>query len=211
MSLTAGGDTDRPKVTAESLDCHGDACRAPQGAAAGTTESSTKAEQRALSDHDPVCPVCQQRGQVVPPVTVRSLVLEDRVSQLLDSPYRFCATPSCDVVYYDTVPGRLLRKGDIRVRVGLKETADPITVCYCFGHTRSSIREEILATGRSTVQRRVTEEVKAGRCACETENPSGRCCLGDVARAVREIRAALNHAPRLGRLENQDNPPCDCD
>jgi hypothetical protein len=29
-------------------------------------------------------------------------------------------------------------------------------------------------------------EVKAGNCACEMKNPSGKCCLGDVTRTVRD-------------------------
>ncbi len=44
---------------------------------------------------------------------------------------------------------------------------------------------EIRSTGKSTVAERITAEVKAGNCACEVKNPSGKCCLGDVTRAVR--------------------------
>jgi hypothetical protein len=28
--------------------------------------------------------------------------------------------------------------------------------------------------------------VKAGNCACEVKNPSGKCCLGDVMRAAKD-------------------------
>jgi hypothetical protein len=69
------------------------------------------------------------------------------------------------------------------VRVGAKETADPIPVCYCFGFTRKDIEDEIVETGRSTVADRIKTEVNAGNCACEVRNPSGKCCLGGVARA----------------------------
>lgn len=201
---------DRPEDGPESRTFHCEACCAPHGAADGGSASSTKQHHGESSAHVQGCPACGQRGQVVPLVTVRNLVLASRASRVLDGAYRFCTTPSCDVVYYDTAPGRLLRKGDVRIRVGLKETVDPITICYCFGHTRSSIRKEIVATGRSTVQARVTAEVKAGRCACEIENPSGRCCLGDVARAVRMIRAELARTRETGGLEDPGNAPCDC-
>ena len=77
------------------------------------------------------------------------------------------------------------------MRVGLKETESPTPLCYCFGHTAESAREEMVATGRSTVAERITAEVQAGNCSCEVKNPSGRCCLGDVNRAIRQIQKEL--------------------
>lgn len=74
------------------------------------------------------------------------------------------------------------------MRVGLKETEDPVPLCYCFGVTERMIREEIQRTDRSSVSARIRAEVKAGNCRCEVENPSGRCCLREVVLA--EKRAA---------------------
>jgi hypothetical protein len=78
------------------------------------------------------------------------------------------------------------------VRVGVKEIEDPLSVCYCFGFTRQDIWDEICDTGKSTVAKRITAEIEAGRCACEVRNPSGKCCLGDITRAVKD---------RLGQKE----------
>ncbi len=64
-------------------------------------------------------------------------------------------------------------------------------VCYCFNHTVASIRGEIQTKGHSTAQGMITQEVKAGRCACEVKNPAGACCLGDVTRVVRAINSQL--------------------
>ena len=57
---------------------------------------------------------------------------------------------------------------DVTVRVGLKETEPPVPLCYCFGHTAESVRDEIVATGRSTVPERITVEVQAGKIERET-------------------------------------------
>jgi mercuric ion transport protein len=95
--------------------------------------------------------------------------------------YVFCETPDCPVVYF-ALDGTRFTKDQIRVQVGLKEKEDPILVCYCFGVTERMIREEIERTGRSTASSRIRIEVKAGACRCEVENPSGRCCLGEVSR-----------------------------
>ncbi len=88
------------------------------------------------------------------------------------------------MVYFDRAGG-VIEKSQVRVRVGIKETEDPIPVCYCFGFTQEDIFEEIHAIGITRIPDKIRAEVKAGNCACEINNPSGSCCLGDVNRAVK--------------------------
>lgn len=47
------------------------------------------------------------------------------------------------------------------------------------------IRDELAATGKTTVIERIAAEMKAGFCACEIRNPQGSCCLGNVKAAVK--------------------------
>lgn len=131
----------------------------------------------------PQCPDCDENGQAVSETTVRHLVREELTGRMNGKDLLFCKTPGCPVVYYSPDGGPSFRKGDIRVRVGLKETEDPVWVCYCFDISERQIREEIERTGKSTASQRIRKEVNAGTCECEIKNPSGRCCLGDV-RAV---------------------------
>ncbi len=133
-----------------------------------------------------VCPTSQKPGKRVRPPTVVSLVNEDRVAEVDGRDWFFCALKDCEVVYF-AEDGTTIPKSDLKVRVGLKEKDAPHTVCYCFGHTVESIREEVVRTGRSTVVDSITSRVKAGECACETTNPKGTCCLGDVGRVVKEL------------------------
>jgi hypothetical protein len=56
----------------------------------------------------------------------------------------------------------------------------------------SRAQDEITATGRSTIAERISAEVKAGNCACEVKNPSGKCCLGSVTRVTQD---SLRHGP----------------
>jgi len=114
------------------------------------------------------------------------LLLDERVPRIGEGPYYFCATPTCRTVYFSAPPDAVFVKADLKVRVGIKETEDPIPICYCFGHTRASAWEEIARTGKSTVIASIKREVKAGRCQCEIKNPSGKCCLGDVTRVIQE-------------------------
>ena len=94
-------------------------------------------------------------------------------------------------MYFSNEAPSYFHKDDLTVRVGLKETESPIPLCYCFGHTAESAREEIVTTRRSTVAQRIATEVQAGRCSCEVKNPSGKCCLGDVNRVIQQIKSEI--------------------
>lgn len=137
-----------------------------------------------------LCQWCGKKGQPVDRLTVEGLVEGEIRATLNGQVYAFCETPSCPVVYY-SAEGAEVVKTQLRVRVGIKETQDPIPVCYCFGITKRMIDEEIGRTGRSTASTHIRSEVKAGNCRCEIENPSGRCCLGDVMQVEKRAAAEL--------------------
>jgi hypothetical protein len=128
------------------------------------------------------CPANGARSKRVDPLTVKSLVRQLPLG-MPNTQYYFCAARDCDVVYFAfDSQAPVFRRGDLLIRVGAKEESEPIPVCYCFGFTRKDIENEIEETGGSAVADRISAEVKAGRCACEMKNPSGKCCLGDVTR-----------------------------
>ncbi len=132
------------------------------------------------------CPACGRRSKRVDAITVKSLVRHLPFG-MAPVQYYFCTTPACDVVYFPSNPNApTFRPSDLCVRVGLKVERDPIPVCYCFGVERQDIADEVQRTGRSAIAERIKAEVKAGNCACEVKNPSGKCCLGDVTRAVQD-------------------------
>ncbi|MFQ5640385.1 MAG: hypothetical protein ACE5IR_20590 [bacterium] len=133
-----------------------------------------------------VCNVCGHKGKPVLKMTPEHLLFEQQASQLSDVQYHFCMTQDCDVVYFSNASGQYFRKQDVRVRVGSKESDDPIPVCYCFNFTQAKIFDEIRTTGHSTAAAEITQKVKAGKCQCEIKNPSGRCCLGEVNRTVKQ-------------------------
>src|SRR5258708_33197546 len=132
------------------------------------------------------CPVNGARSKQVDMLTVKSLVRQLPLG-MPDTQYYFCDSSDCEVVYFalDAGAPRFCRE-DLVVRAGAKETADPIPICYCVGFTRQDIWDEIRSTGKSTVAKRITAEVEAGRCACEVKNPSGKGCLGDVTRTAKD-------------------------
>jgi hypothetical protein len=132
------------------------------------------------------CPLSGGRCKQVNILTVRSLVRHLPLG-MPETQYFFCEAPDCELVYFPLDPqAPSFRRGDLIVRVGAKETKEPITICYCFGFRRQDIWDEIRTTGDSTVAKRIAAEIDAGRCACEVRNPSGKCCLGDITRAAKD-------------------------
>ena len=132
------------------------------------------------------CPVNGARSKQVEMLTIKSLVRRLPLG-MPNTQYYFCEVQDCDVVYFALdSQAPIFRRADLLVPVGAKATVDPIPVCYCFGFTRKDIQDEISDTGRSTITERISAEVKAGNCACEVKNPSGKCCLGNVTRISHE-------------------------
>ena len=138
------------------------------------------------------CPACGATGIAVEPITLKALLTSDGLRRGVPSSPRYCANAQCQVVYFDTAAAVVFPETNVIVPVRAKHPDnDAIPLCYCFGYTEKSIRDEIEQTGASTATRSITAEVKAGRCACEVKNPKGSCCLGDVARVERN-RVASN-------------------
>lgn len=141
----------------------------------------------ALNKGSDRCRGCGRVGVPVKDITIKHLVKPSKVGEIKDlGGFYFCATPGCEVVYFDNGRDIYLYKGGINVRVGIKESEDPIPVCYCFTRTKKMILDQIKNTGTSTVVEEITARVRAGECQCEIKNPSGRCCLGEVKRVVEE-------------------------
>jgi Zinc binding domain len=149
------------------------------------------------------CPANGARSKRVDARTVKSLVRKLPLG-MPHTQYYFCDASDCELVYFalDTEAPRF-RREDLVVRVGAKETADPIPICYCFGFTRQDIWDEIWRTGKSTVAERIAAEVEGGRCACEVKNPSGKCCLGDVVRTAKERPSRAMRFIKEGRASHE--------
>jgi Zinc binding domain len=127
------------------------------------------------------CPSCGATGKPVKTDTVRSLIRRERLGDIdeTEGGYFFCGTPECETVYF-TEDGRAFLKGDLSVRVGIKETSAPRPICYCFGHSMEGIAGEIRLTGKSEAAQDIRARMKKEGCSCETKNPRGSCCLKTV-------------------------------
>ena len=86
--------------------------------------------------------------------------------------YYFCSDPNCRVVYYGQ-DNSIIEQEAVRTKVGIKGSSENALVCYCYGVSK------IEAETNPRIREFVVEETKHQRCACESRNPSGKCCLAD--------------------------------
>lgn len=133
------------------------------------------------SEHKPVtlkqtCPVCGQAALEVSTRTMLQHIKDVWRYKFSEEAYYFCRTEDCDVIYFTKKSGEKLIKAEIRTTIGIKEQDDSSLICYCFG-----VSKEMAATDK-TAKEFVIKQTKESTCACETANPSGRCCLKDFSR-----------------------------
>ncbi len=137
-------------------------------------------------------PACPMNGQVAKPVgrkTVESLITHEARAALTAQPYYFCDAADCNTVYVSALGDHLITKDLLTVRVRIKETEGPIPLCYCFGYDRKTVRNDIRRTGKTDIQKAITQRVKSGECRCEETNPCGGCCLGNVSKVIKHALA----------------------
>ncbi len=152
------------------------------------------------------CPSCGKAAKRVSTVTLRALLKEPFADAAAganhsccqsngnsksgctalstDTGWRFCDSPGCDVVYFAENGGTTFTKSQLRAPVGVKETVGERPLCYCFGHSIAGIKSEIRMKGRSDALEDIRAKMNDPGCRCESENPSGACCLGSVARGI---------------------------
>ena len=133
------------------------------------------------------CPKCKKKAKVVLGKTVEHLLTPKAKSKLscFDGFY-YCKTPSCEVVYFSE--NTILTQKDMSVIVGAKKGAKPSILCYCFEWSKEKITKEIEKNGTSIALTDIKYKMDTIGCQCEILNPSGICCLGDVSKAIKDIK-----------------------
>jgi copper chaperone CopZ len=157
------------------------------------------------------CPSCGKKAKRVSAVTLGALLKEEFAKRFTadghsccgtigegckpingDTGWRFCDSQDCDVVYFSEEGNTTYAKSQLKVPVGVKEQVGDRPLCYCFGHSVASIKEELRTKGRSDATEDIRAKMKNPGCRCETENPSGSCCLGSVAKGIKIAQEELN-------------------
>jgi hypothetical protein len=151
------------------------------------TDDGHQAETLATEISPARCRDCEGQSRPVSRKTVLLMLKPHLLEQAMAGTYSFCAAPACPVVYFEEEGSQRFTTDDLRVTVGVKTRTDPIPLCYCFGFDESHIRDEISITGATTIPGRIAMLIREGLCACESRNPAGMCCLGEVNKAAKNL------------------------
>lgn len=123
------------------------------------------------------CPRCGALGQAVSGATIAAQ-LRAQVNSPLGSSACFCATPSCEVAYFDHSQSTILIE-QLRLPIYPKDPDAPI--CACFGLKAKDVVADARlgnpAGVRMLLERSVTQREK-----CVTKAADGRCCVDAVQR-----------------------------
>ena len=164
-----------------------DCCATPNN------QANNQVQQEHPTQLQKECPVCGKKGKKVGIETVKAMLAITLHEIRPASNYLFCRTKDCSVVYFADDGQQTFAEEQLREKVYQKHLdEEEVFVCYCFRHTPGSIRAELLETGQSTVVETVTAGTKTHQCACDTRNPQGSCCLGNVSAAVKRVKQELN-------------------
>jgi hypothetical protein len=144
-----------------------------------------------ISDPMTACPECKVTGKVVQGQTVKAL-LSVSIRLIESTPYYFCSTQTCPVVYYSQDGRSTFRTSQVRERVFQKEPhARDVLICYCFYHTAGEVRSTS-ADGRVAILADINTGVKTDQCACDLRNPQGSCCLGNVRSLIKQLERSVD-------------------
>ena len=126
-------------------------------------------------------------------MTIENLVRSDAHASMAGPAY-FCATPGCEVVYFDT-HGGTVPTADVGVAVFQKESKPERPVCYCFEHTAAAVLAATRTDGSNSIVDEVMEACRGGLDRCEETNPQGHCCLGNVRALLRARAPGIEACP----------------
>ena len=155
------------------------------GSSASITDEATNGTDEL---HDPDrCSSCDGQGRPVSRKTVLLMLKPELLEQAMHGSYSFCSARDCSIVYFEDKGDHQFTIDDLRLRVGLKVNDDPIPLCYCFGFDESHIRDDISTKGKTTIPARISNLIREGLCACDSRNPSGMCCLGEVNKTAKKF------------------------
>jgi hypothetical protein len=129
-------------------------------------------------------------GTGVELITLESLVKGEALADVGAGEGVFhCSQKGCQVAYFQNERGLVIEVDAVTVVIGTKATMGPRPLCYCFDHSVESIEGEFERTGTSTASATIGELCRKGEDQCETKNPQGFCCLGNVRKAEKAARA----------------------
>lgn len=122
---------------------------------------------------------CPINGKAYNKVTIKTIlhhIKKPWARSIKNQGYYFCDDPECNVVYFGQ-DNSVIEKSELRTVVGIKTKSKHSLLCYCFGISSDDVENS------PESKTFIIKQTKEKMCACNTRNPSGRCCLKDFPKS----------------------------
>jgi len=91
--------------------------------------------------------------------------------------YYYCSDDKCDVIYFNE-DTQQINADQIREKSNSK--GNNKIICYCFNIYQKDLDKDLEACKEFVIA-----QTKKANCDCETQNPSGKCCLKNFKKLTR--------------------------
>jgi len=119
------------------------------------------------------CPVCDQSSLTVSRQTMLHQVQFPNNKSLPEGDYGFCSNKDCTNGYFSSATD--IPKTQLRA---FQPGQQPM-LCHCFDISESAYLAALADGTAQGMKAFVVQLTKEKLCACESRNPSGRCCLAN--------------------------------
>ncbi len=127
-----------------------------------------------------VCPACSQNCFPVSRQTILHQVHFPANQGIVEGDYAFCTNRDCHIGYFSA--SDMIPKKSMRAFQGDQEAM----LCHCFDISESDYRTALADGNAGAIKGFVVQQTKDKLCACESRNPSGRCCLSSFKRMEKD-------------------------
>ncbi|WP_318024113.1 putative iron-sulfur cluster-binding metallochaperone [Ghiorsea bivora] len=127
-----------------------------------------------------VCPTCKQSCFPVGRQTMLHQVQFPDNQNMVSGDYAFCSNQDCTTGYFSAVT--IISKSKLREFQSEKYTM----LCHCFAISKPVYQTALNNGTAKAIKDFVVKQTKESLCACESRNPSGRCCLVNFTRMEKE-------------------------
>jgi len=118
-----------------------------------------------------VCPACGGNCFSVSRQTMLHQVQFPDNQGIDEGGYAFCPNHVCDTGYFSEY--HIISKTSLRA---FQPNQDAM-LCHCFDISEFAYRTALQTGASESIKGFVVQKTKEKLCACESRNPSGRCCL----------------------------------
>jgi len=140
----------------------------------------------------PACPVCGNKGQLVPNTVFNSNVgkqAREKINTEKDN--YICMDADCDVAYYNAENDTVVSKSELKRELWYKTGTEKVIACYCNNIDTDMIKEAVVNHGLTSWDDIVGHYRTKVIEKCETLNPSGYCCRSTFDGMVKKIQEEL--------------------